>query len=630
MALSLINLPWLPPAPADLSALIRALGADETATGADFQRLAGFALNAGQAAGFARALRRARDRGADLAPLSALRLGLLAGNTHDLVADAFAPACARHGVAVEVISAAYGQVMQEALDPASTMNAARPDVVLVAVDHRWLGLDRAQLDDPAAAVERASAQIESVVRGLREHGGASAILQTLPVPPQSLFGSYDRRVVGSVRSLIDAFNIRLLDLADRCDGFVLDAASLAERIGVDAWFDPVHWYAHKLPFAPACAPIYADHLGRLLGAIRGKARKCLVLDLDNTLWGGVIGDDGLAGIRLGQGDAQGEAFLAVQQMAAALHDRGVILAVSSKNDEAVAREPFRAHAEMALRESHIAAFQANWNPKSGNLEAIARTLNIGLDALVLLDDNPAERAQVRAALPIVAVPELPSDPSWFPWVLYSAGYFEAVGLSQEDRLRASSYAADADRAQVQAASADLGDYLAQLQMRLETGPFSPANRPRVTQLINKTNQFNLTTRRYTEAQVEAFEQGVAAFTLQARLIDRFSDLGLIATVICTPATHAGEPAWEIDSWLMSCRVLGRGVEQGLLAALVEAAGAQGVRRLRGVYRPTAKNGMVAGHYEALGFERIEDGPQGEWRFVLDVAGYERPDLPFAP
>ncbi|HUJ46323.1 MAG TPA: HAD-IIIC family phosphatase, partial [Rhizomicrobium sp.] len=371
-------------------------------------------------------------------------------------------------------------------------------------------------------------------------------------------------------------------------------------------------------------PLYADHLGRLLGAIRGKARKCLVLDLDNTLWGGVIGDDGMEGIVVGQGSAMGEAFLSVQQAALDLRGRGVFLAVCSKNDDDIARGPFRGHADMLIRERHISVFQANWIDKASNLESIARALNIGLDALVLLDDNPAERAQIRAALPMVAVPELPADPAWFAWTLNAAGYFEAVSYSAEDRMRADAQGADAKRADVMAKSRDLGDYLTSLEMTITFAPFDKVGRQRIAQLINKTNQFNLTTRRYTEAEVAAMEADENVFTLEVRLADRYGDLGMIGIII---ARHAGDATWDIDTWLMSCRVLGRRVEEGMLARLIAEARRRGIKRLIGTYLPTAKNGMVRDHYAKLGFEIAEEA-DGVRRFAFELDGYTPPDLPF--
>jgi FkbH-like protein len=627
MSASVLSLPWLPLPPEDFSSRCRAVAAEDVLAGPVLQHLATFRLSAKHSLSLSRALKRCLDGGAPLAPLSKFRVGVLASATFDLLLDCIPAAAARHGVALEVITTPYNQVMQQALDPESPINTTKLDAVLLAVDHRWMNLDRPYLSDgkppaPAAAVQ----QLRAIVEALRTHGGAPAILQTVPVFHQVSFGSYDRRVRGTLRAMIEDVNRGIVSLAEETGSYLLDVASLAERVGTDLWFDPVQWAGYKLPFSANCFPIYADFLGRLLGAVRGKSRKCLVLDLDNTIWGGVIGDDGLEGIQLGQGTPLGEAFLSTQQLALDVRERGIILAVCSKNDDTVARSAFRNHTEMLLREEHIGVFQANWVDKPSNLEAIARKLNIGLDALVLLDDNPAERAQVRAALPMVAVPELPDDPAWFAWTLNAGGYFEAVGYAAEDRLRAAAYAADAQRTEVMAKARDLGDYLTSLGMVIKFSPFDGKGRQRIAQLINKTNQFNLTTRRYTESEVAAMEADDSVFTLQVRLEDSFGDLGMIAVVICR-SSESGERAWEIDTWLMSCRVLGRQVEEAMLMKIAEAARNSGVQRLIGTYIPTAKNDMVKGHYVKLGFQPVHESPAGG-RFELTVAAIPTREVPF--
>ena len=279
--------------------------------------------------------------------------------------------------------------------------------------------------------------VEALRDGFKAAYNATVIVQTVTPPVGSLFGSFDYRTSGTPRSQAASFNRRLAALLDGSTDLLLDTAALAATVGLDRWDDPIQWNHAKLSFSQTFAPLYADYVARLIGAMRGKSRKCLVLDLDNTLWGGVIGDDGLDGIVLGQGDAVGEAFLEVQRMALALRDRGVILAVCSKNDEEVARAPFAQHADMLVKEDHIAVFQVNWKDKAGNIEAIAEALNLGLDALVLVNDNPAERAQVRDALPDVAVPELPDDPALYARTILMAGYFESIAFTEEDRQRAS-------------------------------------------------------------------------------------------------------------------------------------------------------------------------------------------------
>jgi FkbH-like protein len=306
-----------------------------------------------------------------------------------------------------------------------------------------------------------------------------------------------------------------------------------------------------------------------------------------------------------------------------LRARGIVLAVCSKNEDDTARLPFRDHPDMLIKEDDIAVFQANWTDKAANIRAIASTLNIGVDALVFLDDNPAERAQVRRELPMVAVPELPDDPALYPRMLAAAGYFETVGFSQEDRDRAAHYQGNAKRAASLQASGDIDSYLASLNMVCTIGRVDPVSRSRVAQLINKSNQFNLTTRRYSEFEVAALEGDPLRHAIQVRLADTFGDNGIISVLI---ADRSGD-AWEIDTWLMSCRVLGRRVEEAVLAHLAAAARADNVRTLIGRYIPSAKNKMVAEHYEKLGFEVSERRTDGTTYYRLALADYREPCLP---
>jgi FkbH-like protein len=284
--------------------------------------------------------------------------------------------------------------------------------------------------------------------------------------------------------------------------------------------------------------------------------------------------------------------------------------------------PFRQHPEMLLREDHIAVFQANWTDKPTNLKAIAEALSFGLDALVFVDDNPMERDLVRRTLPQVAVPELPDDPALYARTLAAAGYFEALGFSDEDRQRADFYRDNARRLKLQAQTTDLDAYLASLEMVITFRPFDATGRSRIAQLINKSNQFNLTTRRYTETELAELEQDPDCFTLQVRLIDTFGDNGMISTIICR---RDGDD-WEIDTWLMSCRVLGRGVEDMVLRELLQHARARGIGRLIGVYRPTERNAMVQDHYGKLGFVQLGRSPNGTttWELAADAVHREAP------
>jgi FkbH-like protein len=380
----------------------------------------------------------------------------------------------------------------------------------------------------------------------------------------------------------------------------------------------------KFPFADELIPLYADHVARTVAAIRGKSGKVLILDLDNTVWGGVIGDDGLEGIHIAQGDARGEAHLAVQRLALDLRQRGIVLAVSSKNTDEVAREPFEKHPEMLLKLDHIAVFQANWNDKATNIQAIADELSLGLDSMVFLDDNPAERGLVRKLLPQVRVPELPEDPAYYARTLAAAGYFEAVAFASEDLKRAGFYQDNAKRASLQKQVGGVDAYLASLDMTIAFQPFDATGRARIVQLINKSNQYNLTTRRYTDPEVTEAENDPEVFTLQVRLADIFGDNGMIGVVICRPE---GAGVWEIDTWLMSCRVLGRKVEHMVLREVLEHARAAGIVKLSGTYRPTDRNKLVVDHYAKLGFTKVEEHASGFTRWELPVDGADPQGAP---
>jgi FkbH-like protein len=623
----LTALSWLPPAPEDFRGTLRGLKRDVAAgfdMGGLWQRLrslASHALDEVQLSQLARLVASLPE--ADGVP-PRLKLGILGDGTLSLVGPAIVASALRRDLRVEIVEGAYGSAMNEAMDPSSTLRRAGLDAVLIACDRRGLGLDRIRASeaDAEASVEAAFSTLRAIAENLRASVKGAILVQTIVPPPGPLFGSLDAVTSSSPYAQVSALNGRLARWAAEGNVVLIDTARLAASAGLERWDDPLQWHASKLPFSTEMIPLFGDFVARTLGAIRGKSHKCLVLDLDNTLWGGVIGDDGLEGIVLGQGSPTGEAFLAIQKMALDLRDRGVIIAVCSKNDEPNAWLPFREHSEMILKEDHVAVLMANWSDKASNLKTIAQRLNIGLDSLVFLDDNPAERAQVRAELPMVAVPELPSDPALYPRTLLAAGYFDAVSFNDDDRKRAASYQADSDRALLRAEASDMTAYLQSLAMTCTIRRFDTAGRARIAQLINKSNQFNLTTRRYTEAEVERIELDAEKHALQVRLADRFGDNGMISVVI---ADRNGDD-WTIDTWLMSCRVLGRRVEEAVLASLAGAARAAGATRLIGRYIPTAKNGMVSEHYAKLGFGRIGED-EGGTTWELKLAEFAAPVLP---
>lgn len=616
------SLDWLPDAPEDFRQRCRSLTDDPNASGRDVSALANAKLDNNKLRVLGGAIGKMMASGRTLHPLAPFRLGILGTGTTDLLLPPLVASAARHGIALEAIAGHYESALQDAFDSGSVINRARPDAVLVALDHRSLPITTVPGESELAErVVEDCAQVYAAICGaVRQRGGAFCILQTLASPPEAIFGSLDRSVPGTLEWIIHRVNARIAALAERDGNVLFDVARLAAVVGTANWFSPQEWNVAKLAFSYGYVPLYADRLGGLLGALRGKSRKCLILDLDNTMWGGVIGDDGMAGINMRQGDATGEAHLTLQQAALELHKRGILLAVSSKNTDEVAREPFRTHPEMLVRETHIVAFQANWRDKASNIAAIAQELNIGLDSLVFVDDNPVERDQIRKALPQVLVPELSSDPSDYARRMLATGAFEAVAFLQEDKARSESYKANAQRLALKNDAINMEDYLASLEMEIHFDPFDEIGRARIAQLINKSNQYNLTTRRYTESEVAQMEEDPRAFTLQVRLKDKFGDNGMISVVVCR--SEGDGPAqgdvWRIDTWLMSCRVLGRQVEHMVLQELLHHARGAGVRKLVGEWRPSGRNDMVRDHYGKLGFAPDGEGPEGSTLWSLST------------
>ncbi|WP_159993393.1 HAD family hydrolase [Roseomonas sp. 18066] len=621
------QLAWLPPHP-DLGAALAAARAEENPAAllATAARLSGFRRDFAATGRIDRLAQRAIAEGA--APKSAglvpYRVAVLASHTVDHLLPAMRVAGLARRLALAVHTTAYGQYRQSLMGEDAALAAFSPQMVLLALDARDAPLElplTASEEVVNAAVATRVDELRRLWRRARQRFAAQVVQQTLVPLDPPLFGSFEALVPAAPWSVVERLNTALRAAAREEGVLLLDLAWEAARLGQGQGLgDAVRWHQAKQLVSHALAPLYGDLVARIAAAAAGQSKKCLVLDLDNTLWGGVIGDDGIAGIKLGQGSATGEAFLSVQRYAAALGQRGVILAVCSKNDMAVAEAAFAEHPEMALKRSDIACFVANWQDKAKNLRQIAQRLNIGIDSLVFLDDNPAERDIIRRELPEVAVPELPEDAANYAACLASAGYFETIAFTADDAARGRDYVANEERRAALEEATDMEGYLQSLAMVLQAREIGPAELPRSVQLVNKTNQFNLTTRRTSEAAVGALSTDPRSLALALRLRDRFGDNGLIAVILAKPDADA----LRIDTWLMSCRVLGRQVEEATLAVLAEAATERGYRALLGEYIPSGRNGMVEAHYAKLGFAPCDPPPGAApearfWRYVLGAA-----------
>ncbi len=614
------DLHWLPTIP-DWRPRLKVLPADPSTAWDNAVALANARLNFVLTNALDETIRRILPAGPDTLATKKVRLAVLGSSTLTHLLPGIRTAGLRRGIWIDTYENDYGQYLQELSDPDSDLHAFKPTAVLIALDAYHLtagvtaGMDAETAE--AALTERLDS-IKEVWRLARD-AFRCPILQQAALPVHlPVLGNNEHRLPGSRAWFTARLNtaIRAMAEADGVDILAID--DRAARDGLTKWHDTALWHRSKQEVSPTASPFYGDLVGRWLAAKQGRSFKCLVLDLDNTVWGGVIGDDGLEGIALGQGSPLGEAYTAFQEYARELSRRGVILAVCSKNDEANALEPFEKHPDMVLRRGDIASFVANWSNKADNIRAIAQELNIGLDALCFIDDNPFERNLVRQELPMVAVPEVSDDPTGYPVALADAGYFEGLSVTDEDRERTSQYQGNKARDALKAAVTDLPSYLRGLEMQLIWKRFDKIGLQRIVQLINKSNQFNLTTRRYTDEDILAVMADPDAFGLQLRLTDRFGDNGIIAIII--GRLQANKDLY-VDTWLMSCRVLGRQVEPTTLNLIAQEALKLNARRVIGEYIPTKKNGMVKDHYARLGFTVMETEAGGGNRNLLDLAGF---------
>jgi FkbH-like protein len=566
-----------------------------------------------------RSLRRELAAQPELRPL---RIAVLGGTTTNALVEILDLFLLSSGFAATFHQSDYGRFYEDAVHDPQALIDFRPDLVYVHTSsHNVTPLP------PGTAAEAVPACLDAELSRFRaiwdsiDHKiGCTVIQNNFEVPPYALLGNMDATAHGGYTRFLARLNEAFAEEACRRPKLLIqDIHSISAHVGLANWYDWERYFAYKVLLKPAANIAVARSLQALIGAIYGKTRKVLVLDLDNTLWGGVIGDDGVDKIKIGRETPVAEAYTAFQQYCLGLRDRGILLAVCSKNNEDVAKSGFE-HPSSTIKLADISCFKANWQPKHENIEQIAKELNLGVDSFVFIDDNPAERTIVKAQLPSVAVPEVGSEVARFAAIIDAGRYFEPASLSKEDLERAALYASNAQRSAQQSQFANYGEYLDSLEMTAEIAPFKPIYLERIAQLTNKTNQWNLTTRRYSLADIERFAASPDYIGLYGILVDRFGDNGLISILL----GHKRGEVVDLDLWLMSCRVLKRDMELAMLDAVAQRAIALGANTLQGTYLPTAKNSMVADHYEKLGFSPapVAEGlPEGTTCWTLDLTGY---------
>ena len=549
----------------------------------------------------------------------AIKMALIGDTATQLLATGIRGMGVERGFNVHLFESEYNQVERQFLDPSSELYEFGADFIVVFQSTHKLGEHHSALPQEQQA-NLADERLQFVAGICSNPALASKkiIYFNYPEIEDTVFGSYANKVECSFTYQVRKLNFELMRLSQQFPNlFICDIAGLQNKLGRDQMFAANVYTSTEMVLSIDALPYVASRVMDIVCAVKGQFKKCLILDLDNTVWGGIIGDDGLEGIQLGHGLGIGKAFTEFQMWVKKLKQRGIIICVASKNNEETAKEPFEKHPDMVLKLDDIAVFQANWDTKVDNIRTIQQILNIGFDSMVFLDDNPFERNMVRENIPGITVPELPEDPAEYLEYLYSLNLFETASYSNLDKDRTKQYQVEAQRVSLSKTFTNEADFLKSLNMVSVVSGFTKFNTPRVAQLSQRSNQFNLRTVRYTDADIETLANDPSVIDLSFTLEDKFGDNGLIAVVIMKPLD---KDTLFVDTWFMSCRVLKRGMENFTLNTMVEKAKAAGYMKIIGEYLPTPKNKMVEQHYAELGFSKIENSETAQYE--LDVNSYQ--------
>lgn len=544
-----------------------------------------------------------------------IKVALLGDSATQFLATAIKGFGIERGYNFDLFEAEYNQVEQQILDLSSDLHQFEAQFIIVFQSTHKLN-EKYSLMPITEQASLANDRIEFVKR-ICASTSSIIIYCNYPEIEDSIYGSYANKVESSFTYQVRKINYELMRLShDTPNLFISDIASLQNKFGRDFIFDAAIYTSTEMVISVDAIPYVASRIMDIICAIQGRIKKCLILDLDNTLWGGVIGDDGIEGIQLGHGLGIGKVFTEFQMWIKKLKNRGIIICVCSKNNEDIAKEPFEKHPDMVLHLDDISVFMANWETKVDNIIAIQKILNIGFDSMVFIDDNPFERNIVKENIKDITVPDLPEDPAEYLEYLYSLNLFETASYSNADKDRTKQYQIQAERATFEKTFTNENDYLRSLNMFSKVEPFTKFNIPRIAQLSQRSNQFNLRTVRYTETDIQHIAEDKKIINLSFTLEDKFGDNGLICVVIMKELNNE---ALFIDTWFMSCRVLKRGMEEFTLNSLVAEAKTKGYKKVIGEYIPTKKNSMVKNHYPGLGFTRIDNDKYD--RYMIDTTKY---------
>lgn len=555
----------------------------------------------------------------DMNGLSPYRLAVLGDCATQHLCKAIRGYGYEESMSVSIWEADYNQIEFQLADPDSELYQNEQDAVffMMCQEKLYEAYCETEWEERVYFAERMLAKIRGYWEMFAGHSDAKILQSNFTLVEDGVFGNYANRVEGSYAYQVRKLNFLLMqEAATTALGkrvFIVDLDLIQQKVGAESLHDDRTYFVGKLPASVKLLPEIAKQVIDIIKAVRGVTKKCVVTDLDNTLWGGVIGDDGIEKIQVGE-LGQGQAFTRLQMWLKELKKRGILLAVCSKNEEDAAKLPFEKHPEMVLHLEDFAMFVANWEDKASNIRMIQETLNIGMDSLVFLDDNPFERQLVKSMIPEISVPELPEDPTQYLPFLKSCNLFETASFSEADGQRTGQYRAEAARTTEQKKYATYDEYLESLEMVAEAESFDAFHTPRIAQLSQRSNQFNLRTQRYTEDDVERLSQDEKYITIYFTLKDKFGDYGLISVVVLEKKT---EDTLFVAQWLMSCRVLKRGMEEFIADTIIGRAKAAGFARVEGEYLKTPKNKMVENLYPQMGFTTV-----GEGQYLAEVDSWQ--------
>lgn len=550
-----------------------------------------------------------------------VRVAILGGSTTHDIKDVLELFLLHYGIQVEFYESGYNQYWQDVMLENEELLNFKPDIIYIHTSNRNI-VGYPRLSDSKEAVDKMLLTMykhfSDMWERIEKKYGCIVIQNNFEYPYWRLQGNREATDYHGTVNFITRLNLMFAEYAQEHEHFFInDINYLSARYGLEKWLDPFCWYMYKYCLSMQAIPILAHSVASIIKSLYGKNKKAFALDLDNTLWGGIVGDDGSENLKIGRETPTGEIYTEFQEYLKLHRQLGVILNVISKNENENALMGLN-HPDMTLKPDDFVIVKANWEPKSKNLLDIAHSLSLTPDSFVFVDDNPAEREIIRQQVKNATVPEIGDNPKDFIGILDKMGYFEATIVSSDDVSREKMYHDNAKRAKAELAFSDYNEYLLSLEMRAEIGAFIPVYYSRIAQLSNKSNQFNLTTRRYTQAEIEAIAADDSYITLYGKLFDKFGDNGVVSVVI----GHRRGEIVDIDLWIMSCRVLKRNMECAMIDKLVDECRKQGIKKLIGYYYPTAKNSMVKDLYGMLGFDKADEDKIGNSKWELTVEGYE--------